>query len=309
MTTKPAPPLIAIMGPTAVGKTSLSLELCARFRGEIVGADSRQVYRMMDIGTAKPTADELARAPHHLVSIRNPDQVLSVAEYQQLAYATIDDIHTRAAVPILVGGSALYLRSVIEGLRIPNVPPNPALRDELEADLATYGVETLFQRLQQMDPATAAVIDARNPRRVLRALEIFLVTGKPKVELEGADPPPYRILQIGLDRERAILYDRVDRRVEQMIADGLVEETRRLLAAGYTAALPSLTSLGYREIIAYINGEMDLDASVERIQIETHRFVRHQYTWFRRMKHIHWFDMDQVEADEIITLASSFLST
>lgn len=308
MAEKIDPPLIVLMGPTAVGKTTLSLEMCTYIGGEIVGADSRQVYRMMDIGTAKPTANELARAPHHLISIRNPDEILTVAEYQRLAFAAIDDIHARKFTPILVGGSALYLRAVVEGLRIPNVPPNPELRDQLEAELTTDGVDALFRRLQQLDPATAAVIDAKNPRRVLRALEIFLVTGKPKVELEGADPPPYRILEIGLDRERPILYDRIDRRVEQMVEDGLVTETQRLLGAGYSDALPSMTSLGYREVIAYLNGEMDLETCIERIQIETHRFVRHQYTWFRRMKESHWFDLDHAVSSDIMGLVSSFLS-
>jgi tRNA dimethylallyltransferase len=301
------PPLLVLTGPPAVGKTELSLTLCERFGGEVVGADSRQIYRMMDIGTAKPTPAELARAPHHLVSIRNPDQVLTLAEYQELAFAAIDDIHARGGVPFLVGGTVMYLRAVVEGLRIPKAPPDPELRARLEAELAEQGVNAMFRRLQGLDPATAAVVDAKNPRRVLRALEIFLITGKPKVEQEGADPPPYRILQIGLDRDRAILYERIDRRVDQMIAAGLVEETRRLLAAGYTPKLPAITSLGYREIIAYLQGETSLAEAARRIQVETHRFVRHQYTWFRRMKEIHWFDLDQAVPEEIITMVASFL--
>jgi tRNA dimethylallyltransferase len=294
MTEASYPPLIVLLGPTAVGKTELSLRLCEAFNGEVVGADSRQIYRFMDIGTAKPSLAERQRVHHHLIDIRDPDQTLTLAEYQQLAYQTIDAIHQRGRIPFLVGGTALYIRAVVQGLRIPEVPPDPALRAVLEAELAQTGVGTLFQRLQMLDPATAAVIDAQNPRRVLRALEIVLLTGKSKVELEGASPPAYRILQIGLDRPRDELYQRVDQRVDAMIAHGLVAETQRLLAAGYQPPLPSISSLGYREIIAYLAGEITLATAVERIKHETHRFVRHQYTFFRKMSDIHWFDLSQM---------------
>lgn len=288
------PPLIVLLGPTAVGKTELSLRLCEAFNGEVVGADSRQIYRFMDIGTAKPSLAERQRVRHHLIDIRDPDQTLTLAEYQQLAYQTIDAIHQRGRIPFLVGGTALYIRAVVQGLRIPEVPPDPALRAKLEAELAQTGVGALFQRLQTLDPATAAVIDAQNPRRVLRALEIVLLTGKSKVELEGAFPPAYRIVQIGLDRPRDELYHRIDQRVDAMIAHGLVAETQRLLAAGYQPPLPSISSLGYREIIAHLAGEITLATAVERIKHETHRFVRHQYTSFRKMSDIHWFDLSEM---------------
>ncbi len=294
MTEASYPPLIVLLGPTAVGKTELSLQLCEQFNGEVVGADSRQIYRFMDIGTAKPSLAERQRLRHHLIDIRNPDQTLTLAEYQQLAYQTIDAIHQRGHIPFLVGGTALYIRAVVQGLRIPEVPPDPTLRAELEAELAQTGVGALFQRLQTLDPATAAVIDAQNPRRVLRALEIVLLTGKSKVELEGAASPAYRIVQIGLDRPRDEIYRRIDQRVDAMIAHGLVAETQRLLAAGYQPPLPSISSLGYREIIAYLAGEITLATAVERIKHETHRFVRHQYTSFRKMSDIHWFDLSQV---------------
>lgn len=294
MTEASYPPLIVLLGPTAVGKTELSLQLCEQFNGEVVGADSRQIYRFMDIGTAKPSLAERQRVRHHLIDIRNPDQTLTLAEYQQLAYQTIDAIHQRGHIPFLVGGTALYIRAVVQGLRIPEVPPDPTLRAELEAELAQTGVGALFQRLQTLDPVTAAVIDAQNPRRVLRALEIVLLTGKSKVELEGATSPAYRIVQIGLDRPRDEIYRRIDQRVDAMIAHGLVAETQRLLAAGYQPPLPSISSLGYREIIAYLAGEITLATAVERIKHETHRFVRHQYTSFRKMSDIHWFDLSQV---------------
>jgi tRNA dimethylallyltransferase len=293
-------PLVVLLGPTAVGKTALSLQLAQRFHGEIVGADSRQIYQRMEIGTAKPTADERAQVPHHLVDICAPDATLSVAEYQALAYTTIDEIHGRGRVPFLVGGTSLYVRSVVEGLQIPAVPPNPVLRAELEELLATAGREALYQRLLALDPATAAVIDAQNPRRLLRALEIVLITGRSKVELEGANPPPYSILQVGLTRPREELYQRIDRRVVEMVAAGLVEEIQDLLAAGYAPTLPAMTSLGYREISAYLRGEMTLEEAITRIQLETHRFVRHQTTGFRKMNGIQWFDLSQAGSEALV---------
>ena len=302
------PPLIVLLGPTAVGKTELSLRLCEAFNGEVVGADSRQIYRFMDIGTAKPSLAERQRVRHHLIDIRDPNQTLTLAEYQQLAYQTIDAIHQRGRIPFLVGGTALYIRAVVQGLRIPEVPPDPALRAKLEAELAQTGVGALFQRLQTLDPATAAVIDAQNPRRLLRALEIVLLTGKSKVELEGAFPPAYRILQIGLDRPRDELYQRIDQRVDAMIAHGLVAETQWLLAAGYQPPLPSISSLGYREIIAHLAGEITLATAVERIKHETHRFVRHQYTSFRKMSDIHWFDLSQMTPTAIYEQVAQSIS-
>lgn len=301
--------LVVLVGPTAVGKTELSLHLCEQFGGEVVSADSRQIYRGMDIGTAKATPAEQARVPHHLLDLRTPDQVLTVAEYQQLAYAAIDDIHRRGRVPFLVGGSALYVRAVVAGLRIPEVPPNPQLRAQLEDELARDGLVPLAARLQQIDPATAAEIDLRNPRRVLRALEIVLITGQSKVMLEGAEPPPYRMLQLALTREREALHRRIDARVVQMVTEGLIQETERLLAAGYAPTLPAMTSLGYREIIAYLNGSMTLDQAIERIQIETHRFVRHQMTWFRKLPGLQWFDMDVEDAGTVERFAGQWLET
>ncbi len=286
------PPLVALLGATAVGKTELSLEVCRRYAGEIIGADSRQIYRGMDIGTAKPSAEEFAVAPHHLFDIRDPDETLTLSEYQALAFRTIDAIHTRNALPILVGGTVLYMRAVIDGLRIPEVPPNPELRNKLETMLAERGRDALFEMLVEKDPATAAAIDAKNPRRLIRALEIVITTGRSKVELEGADPPPYSILKIGLDRSREILHDRIDRRVDRMMDQGLVAETRRLLESGYHERLPAMSSLGYREIAAYLRGELEYDAAVEKIKVETHRYLRHQYTWLRKIPGVTWVNMD-----------------
>jgi tRNA dimethylallyltransferase len=297
-----------LTGPTAVGKTELSLRLCEEAGGEVVSADSRQIYRGMDIGTAKATLAEQARVPHHLLDLRDPDQVLTLAEYQRLAYAAIDDIHRRGKVPFLVGGSVLYVRAVTAGLRIPEAPPDPALRGALEQELAEGGLPLLVERLQALDPLSAGQIDLRNPRRVLRALEIVLLTGQSKVLLEGEEPPPYRMLRLALTRERQELHRRIDARVEQMVGAGLVAETQRLLAQGYAPTLPAMTSLGYREITAYLRGELALDAAVERIQIETHRFVRHQMTWLRKLPDLHWFDLGVTSSETVEEFVHKWLA-
>lgn len=301
------PPLIAILGPTAVGKTALSLDLAARFCGEIVGADSRQIYQGMDIGTAKPSAEERARIPHHLIDVQPPHRPLALAAYQRMAFAAIDAIHQRRRVPFLVGGSALYLRAVTEGLRIPAVAPNPALRAGLEAFARQNGRAALHARLHALDPSAAARIHPHNVRRVVRALEIVQTTGRGKNEIETAMPPPYRILKIGLDLPRPLLHERIDRRLLEMVASGLVEEMAALLSAGYSPDLPALSSLGYKEIAAYLDGEITLAAAVERIGVETRRFVRHQYTWFRRLPDIHWFDDSHAPQPSIRTLVAAFL--
>ncbi len=303
----PQLPLVTLLGPTAAGKTSLSLELAERFGGEIVSADSRLIYRGMDIGTAKPTAAEQARVPHHLLDVTTPERPLTLAEYQRLAYAAIDDIHRRGRLPFLVGGSALYVRAVTEGLRIPEVPPNSVLRAELEAFAAAEGHEALHRRLAGLDPVGAAQIDGRNVRRVVRALEIVLETGQSKSELEGANPPPYRILTIGLEVEREILHARIVERIGQMIDAGLAQETERLLAAGYAPNLPALSSLGYREMGEHLRGELTLDEAIERIGIETNRFVRHQSTWFRRMEGVRWFAWNRPDVEAVGQLVEEFL--
>lgn len=302
------PPLIVLLGPTAVGKTELSLSLCQQFDGEVVSADSRQVYRQMDIGTAKPSLAERALVPHHLFDIRDPDETLSLSEYQRLGYKIINAIHAAGNVPFLVGGSVLYIRSIVEGLRIPEVPPNVDLRAELEAVAAENGWEPIYERLLSLDPATAAVIDKRNTRRVIRAIEIFLATGVPKVEQEGSSPPPYRILVIGLDRARENLYSRIDQRVDQMVAHGLLAETQTLLDAGYNPQLSSMSSLGYREMIAHLRNELPLADAVTKMKTETHRFVRHQYTWFRKLKGVQWFNVEEHQPQRIIEATRQFLT-
>jgi tRNA dimethylallyltransferase len=280
--------LLVIVGPTAVGKTALAIDLAQHLGGEIVSADSRQIYRGMDIGTAKPTCQEQSLAPHHLIDIVAPDEPYTLAQFQADAYAAIDDILARGKLPFLVGGTGLYVRSVVEGLRIPRVPPNV----ELRAQLARQGGRALYERLRELDPDAAARIDPRNVRRTVRALEVCLTTGRRFSELGRASPPPYRITQIGLTMNRPELYARIDARVERMMAQGLVAEVEALVRQGYGWNLPSMSGLGYREMGAYLRGEVPLDEAVMNIKRNTRDFVRRQYAWFRvKDERIQWSDV------------------
>jgi tRNA dimethylallyltransferase len=301
--------LLVVVGPTAVGKTGLAVQLGQALGGEVVSADSRQVYRGMDIGTAKPTVEERTQTPHHLIDIRNPDDPLSLAEYQALAYRIIDNLLARGKLPMLVGGTGQYVRAVVEGWNIPAVPPDDALRAELYAEAEAAGHEALHARLRALDPVAAERIDARNVRRVIRALEVCLVAGRPISELQRKSPSPYLILQIGLTRPRAILYRRADDRIERMMAAGLVDEVRRLVAAGYNWHLPAMSSLGYRQIGAHLRGETSLEEAVQSIKRETRRFIRHQYNWFRpSAPHIRWFDLEVTLPSEIETAVTNLLA-
>ncbi len=297
-------PLIAIVGPTAVGKSDLALALAQEFNGEIVSADSRQIYRGMDIGTAKPTREEQARVSHHLIDLVEPDQELTLAEYQQRAYAAIDDIFARRKLPLLVGGTGLYIRAVIEGYNIPRVPPNPARRSELEQ----LPAPELYARLAALDPAAVQTILPNNTRRIIRALEVIEATGAPMSQQQTRRAPPYAITQIGLHLPRPLLYARVDARIERMIAQGLVDEVRGLIARGYSLTLPSMTGLGYREIGVYLRGELTLDEAIVLLKRNTRKFIRHQANWFRPTDpRIHWFDVSQSTYATIREFVSAIL--
>ncbi len=294
--------LIAIVGPTATGKTELAIALAQELGGEIVGADSRQVYRFMDIGPAKPTPAEQAAAPHHLIDIVDPDQEFSLALFQDLALRAIQDIRSRGKLPILVGGSGLYVWAVLEGWSIPNVPPSPEVRRGLEARAGVEGNETLYRELEELDPRAARQIDPRNVRRVIRALEVCQATGRPFSELREKTPPDFHPLIIGLTAERSALYQRIDGRVDRMIEEGLVEEVKGLRDRGYSMTLPAMSGMGYRQIGQFLDQEMSLEDAIQRIKFETHRFARHQYGWFRLSdERIHWFEAGTTAADEVLT--------
>eukprot|EP00904_Undaria_pinnatifida_P002327 jgi/Undpi1/12095/HiC_scaffold_40.g14068.m1 len=290
--------LLVIIGPTAIGKTALSLKLARQFNGHIVSADSRLFYRGMNIGTAKPEADELAQAPHHLIDICKPDETLSLGAYQDMAFATIDKIVAGGALPIVVGGTGQYVKSLVEGWGIPRVSPQTDLR----ASLDKLDTDELGRWLTLLDPVAADRLDFRNRRRVIRALEVILVAGQPISVLQKKSPPPYDIKIIGLTTEREHLYQRIDERVDRMMAGGFESEVRQLQLAGFGAKLPAMSALGYRQIFAYLAGEMRLAEAVERIKFDTHSFVRSQYNWFQLADPaITWFDIRSAEYPDKLT--------
>jgi tRNA dimethylallyltransferase len=284
------PALLVLVGPTAVGKTALSLHLAKVLKGEIVSADSRLFYRWMDIGTAKPSSTERDSIPHFLIDIADPDETVGLAEFQEQAYAAIADIQDREKLPLLVGGTGQYVRAVVEGWLIPRVLPDPALRAQLEDQARREGPVSLHNRLSELDPIAAKRIDPRNVRRVIRALEVCLITGQPISEQQGKHPPPLSILRIGLTRERADLYARVDRRVDAMMEAGLEDEVRRLVEMGYGWDLPAMSALGYAQFRPYFENQLPLDEVVIEIKRATRRFIRRQYNWFRLSDpNIRWF--------------------
>ena len=298
--------LVAIVGPTGIGKSRLALRLARDFSGEIVSADSRQVYRLMDIGTAKPTKQERSLVPHHLIDIISPDEDFNLARYQQLAGEAISDIQKRGKLALLVGGSGLYLWSVLEGWGIPEVPPDLQLRRELQEEAARNGVDKLYSELVSIDPLAAEKIDPRNVRRVIRALEVYRGKKIPFSQLQKKGPG-HSALIIGLTADRAELYRRVDLRVEQMVKQGLVEEVKKLVEMGYGLHLPSMSGIGYKQIGLFLRGELTLKAAVEKIKTETHRFVRRQYNWFRlNDNRIRWFDIQREIETEISPLVAGF---
>lgn len=299
--------LVALVGPTAVGKTALAIRLAQALDAEIVGADSRQVYRYIDVGTAKPTEEERSLVPHHVIDVVDPDEQFSLALYQRMAYEAIRDIHCRGKTPFLVGGSGLYIRAVVDGFVIPPVSPDPELRRRLEQRAARDGYLTLHSELRRVDPSAAARIDPRNVRRVVRALEVWQATGQTSSQLQTAKPP-YKTLLIGLTTPREDLYRRIDERLDRMIELGLVDEVRSLLKRGYSLDLPSLSGLGYRDIGEYLSGKVELSQVVQHIKHQTHRFARHQYAWFRAQEsRIHWFDARDHVDEPASRLLESFL--
>jgi len=288
------PPLILIVGPTAVGKTELAIQLAEKLSGEIISADSRLFYRGMDIGTAKPNLEERARVPHYLIDIVNPDETISLAVFQQKAKDCIADIHARGKLPFLVGGTGQYVRAVTQGWNPPEVRADEKLRGELGriASKEEKRPNWLHARLQFLDPEAAAKIDARNVRRTIRALEVILTTGRKFSEQRGQSNSPYHLITIGLTRPRAELYERVDQRIDAMFENGFVDEVKGLLAVprGYSPTLPSMSAIGYRECIRVVNDQWSVEQAKVEIRRATRIFVRRQANWFKESDpNIVWF--------------------
>lgn len=299
-------PLVVIVGPTAVGKTAFALELAERLGGEIVSADSRLFYRGMDIGTAKPTPEELRRVPHHLVDVANPNETWSLSLFQRAAHQAVAEIHARRRLPFLVGGTGQYVRAVTEAWELPEQEPDHRLRDVLERWGNEIGRLALHQKLALIDPVAAGNIEATNMRRTVRALEVIFLTGRRFSDQRRKSTSPYSLLQIGLIRPRPELYARIDERIEAMLRGGLVEEVHRLLDAGYSPDLPTMSAIGYREIAAYVRGEMSIEDAVTQMKRLTRVFVRRQSNWFSSSDPaIHWFNAGQTSVDTIEELIRS----
>ncbi|HEY9121948.1 MAG TPA: tRNA (adenosine(37)-N6)-dimethylallyltransferase MiaA [Brevefilum sp.] len=291
MTEQKKKPLVVIVGPTAVGKTSVSIDLAKRLNGEIVSADSRLLYRGMDIGTAKPGEEEQAGVPHYLIDVADPDERWSLAIYQREAYRIINDIHARDKMPFLVGGTGQYIRSIIEGWNIPAQLPDYALREALNSWADKIGSEGIYEGLRLLDPEAAEKIDYRNQRRTVRALEVIFKTGQRFSDLRRKQECPYQPIILGIERSREELYERVDQRIEMMLNDGLVNEVRGLLDAGYSPNLSTMSAIGYSEIIQYLQGEINYEDAVALIKRNTRTFVRRQTNWFKPDDpRINWFD-------------------
>lgn len=297
------PPLVVLIGPTAVGKTEASLLLAERLGAEIVSADSRLLYRGMDIGTAKPAADKQRRVPHHLIDVADPDEVWSLAKVREAVLLALRVITGRNKLPLLVGGTGQYVRAILEGWDPPPHDLDSRIRSQLEQEAREGGGQALHARLQRVDPRSAARIDARNVRRVVRALEIHALTGTPASAQRRRAPPAYRALRLGLTLPRPVLYARIDGRIERMIRDGWVEEVRRLLDRGYGPAMPAFSAIGYPQIAEVVQGRRTLEDAAAEIRRRTRVFVRRQANWFKPDDpNIRWFEnqpgaIDQMEQE------------
>jgi len=296
-------PLVVITGPTATGKSDIGVQVAAHVDGEIVSADSMLVYRGMDIGTAKPTIFKMGGIPHHLIDIVEPDQEYNVALFQQQARCIIKGIISRDKIPLLVGGTGLYIRAVIDDYDFSDTEGNESYRKALQNEAVENGPESLHKRLSEVDPLAASKLHPRDVRRVIRALEVHQHTGRPISSYHTLDQPgqqSYNLMMFGLTMDRETLYRRIEQRVDLMLADGLVEEVKKLINMGFSTELSSMRGLGYKEIAAHLTGEMSLTQAVDILKRNTRRFAKRQMTWFRRDDRIKWFSVDQCGGPEFI---------
>jgi len=282
--------LAAIVGPTAVGKTSISLAVAAAMHGEIISCDSMQVYQGMDIGTAKATVAERQTVPHHLIDLVHPDVNFSVADYQILAKQAIRDIASRNKLPILVGGTGLYYQAVVDDYDFFPVQSQDEARRKWEGLLCEYGLDYLFAQLQQIDPEYAEKVGMNDKKRIIRALEVFDLTGQPFSSLQKRQSNTYNLASVGLRMDRAQLYRRIEQRVDEMVSNGLIEEVIALREKGYGPEHNSMQALGYKQVNSYLDGYISREDMIEDIKKETRRFAKRQFTWFNRDKRIVWID-------------------
>lgn len=281
------PKIVVIIGPTASGKSDLAVKIAKKFNGEIVSADSRQIYRGMDIGTAKPSKKEMAVIRHHLIDIRDPDQDYSAGQYKKDAVGAIDGIIKSGKMPILVGGTGLYVDAVVKNLEFPEIKENKKLRAQLEKEINEKGLSYVFKRLVDLDPEAAYIVDPKNPRRIIRALEIALLSNKKFSEQRKSGNPLYNVLEIGINLPSELLRRRIAKRTKQMIKEGLVEEVEKLVKK-YGPDCKAFDAIGYREIIDYLKEKIGLIEAIGQINKNTWHYAKRQMTWFRRNKNINW---------------------
>lgn len=302
------PPLVCMVGPTAVGKTEAALRLAERVEGEIVSADSRLLYRGLDIGTAKPSLEERRRIPHHLVDVAEPDETWSLAQVREGALRSLEDITARGRLPLVVGGTGQYMRALLEGWEPPPRASDPGVRARLETLARSEGAQALHARLREVDPEGAERIDARNVRRVIRALEICELTGRPASAERRRASLPYEPLVLGLILPRSVLYERIDARIDAMLAHGWMEEVRRLLERGFDPSLPAFSAIGYPELIKVAQGAWGVDRAMREIRRRTRVLVRRQANWFKADDPaIHWFQSDATVVDRLEAQVRSWL--
>lgn len=294
-------PMIILTGPTAVGKTDLSIQLAKVINGEIISADSMQVYRHMDIGSAKVTPEEMDGVPHHLIDVLEPEEEFNVVVFQKLAKEALTGIYERGHIPIIVGGTGFYIQALLYDIDFTENDGDTAIRRELEKLAQTQGAGCLHQMLQEIDPESAAAIHQNNVKRVIRAIEFYRQTGK-KISLhneqEREKQSPYQFLYYVLDTDRKILYERIDRRVDLMMEHGLVDEVKHLADMGCTRDMVSMQGLGYKEILDYLSGEIPLEEAVYILKRDTRHFAKRQITWFKRERDVIWIDKDAFDYDE-----------
>lgn len=305
------PPIIAIVGPTATGKTATGVRVAQAVDGEIISADSVAVYRGMDIGTAKPTPEERAAVPFHLIDVVDPDEPFNVAQFKQMAEAALSDIRARGRRPLVVGGTGLYVRVLLEDFGLTETPADSARRAALDAEALRLGVPALHARLAEVDPAAAARIHPNDRVRIVRALEVYARTGVPMSVQQARDAERRRCRparKFALTASREALYRRIDARVDAMIAAGLVEEVKHLLAQGYSPMPASLRSLGYKEMAAYLQDEVDLETAIQAIKRNTRRFAKRQLTWFRADPELIWIDVGEMSPAQAATVILQHLA-
>lgn len=298
-------PLIVVAGPTASGKTSLAIDIAKELDGEIVCADSMQIYKYMDIGTAKATKEEQAQCPHHLMDIVEPDCEFSVADYTELAHKTISDIVSRGKTPIMCGGTGLYIDSVVNDVEFGEFENDYNLRRELEELAKKEGPQRLIDMLSEFDPLSAKKLHPNNLKRIIRAIEFYKVSGIPISEhqrMTKLKESRYSAVEFIIDRERCELYDRINRRVDIMMDEGLTDEVKMLIGRGYSPELNSMQGIGYKELIAYFDGKSTLDEAVDAIKQNSRRYAKRQLTWFRRNENIHWLSPDNAVEEALNTI-------